>query len=183
MTIIKLLILLVIYTITATYVEAQSMPSASAPTAISGVDRTFSENNGIRILGIDSTAFPKIKVNLYIDRFCALSGNFRKEDFKVKEDDNDTTVDNLSFTGNASGQKLDLGIVFDETTSMEEEINALKSKVKDLTYKINSSKLDVRYSLVTFNGADVTTRTNWTRDADSFRNIIGKLSLSGGNTE
>lgn len=183
MTIIKLLILLVIYTITATHVEAQSMPSASAPTAIGGVDRTFSENNGIRILGIDSTAFPKIKVNLYMDRFCALSGNFRKEDFMVMEDDNDTAVDNLHFTGNASGQKLDLGIVFDETTSMEEEINALKSKVKDLTYKINSSKLDARYSLVTFNGADVTTRINWTSDAESFRNIIGKLSLSGGNTE
>ena len=59
----------------------------------------------------------------------------------------------------------------------------LKSKVKDLTQKINSSKLDARYSLVTFNGVDVTTKINWTNDADSFRNMIGKLSTSGGNSE
>ena len=74
-------------------------------------------------------------------------------------------------------------IVFDETTSMDSEINALKSKIKDLTQKINSSKLDARYSLVTFNGADVTTRINWTDDAGSFRNAIGRLTTSGGNPE
>ena len=112
-----------------------------------------------------------------------MSGNLKKEDFKVKEDDNEAAIDNVYFSGNASGQKIDLAIVFDETTSMDEEINALKSKVKDLTQKINSSKLDARYSLVTFNGADVKTKINWTNDADSFRNIVGKLSTSGGNTD
>jgi len=66
---------------------------------------------------------------------------------------------------------------------MNSEINTLKSKIKDLTQKIKSSKLDARYSLVTFNGADAATRINWTNDAGSFGNIIGKLSTSGGNTE
>jgi Mg-chelatase subunit ChlD len=155
------------------------MPSSSA----SGASIASSENNGIKILGIDSTAFPKIKANIIIDKFCAMAGNLKKEDFKVKEDDIEAAIDNLYFSGNASGQKIDLAIVFDETTSMDEEINALKSKVKDLTQKINSSKLDARYSLVTFNGADVATKINWTNDADSFRNIIGKLSTSGGNTD
>jgi len=57
------------------------------------------------------------------------------EDFKVEEDGNEAAIDNFYFTGNASGQKLDLAIVFDETTSMDDEIDALKSKVKDLTKK------------------------------------------------
>ena len=161
-------------------IQAQSIP---IPTATNGLNKAASENNGFKILGIDSTAFPKIKANLFIDKFCAMAGNLKKEDFKVKEDDNEAAIDNFYFTGNASGQKLDLAIVFDETTSMDEEINALKSKVKDLTQKINSSKLDARYSLVTFNGADVATKINWTNDADSFRNIIGKLSTSGGNSD
>jgi hypothetical protein len=184
-----LIILLAINTIMMGDAEAQSMPSSSASTAISGVDRAVSENNGFKILGLDSAAFPKIKVNFFTDKFCAMSGNLKKENFKVKEDfkvkgDNiEVAIDNVYFTGNASGQKIDLAIVFDETTSMDEEINALKSKVKDLTQKINSSKLDTRYSLVTFNGADVTTKINWTNDADSFRNVIGKLSTSGGNIE
>jgi WD40 repeat protein len=173
------MVLLTIIMISTVDVQAQSVPSSPA----SGASIASSENNGIKILGIDSIAFPKIKVNFFTDKLCAMSGNLKKEDFKVKEDDNDVAIDNVYFTGNASGQKLDLAIVFDETTSMDEEIYALKSKVKDLTQKINSSKRDARYSLVTFNGADVATKINWTNDADSFRAVIGKLSTSGGNTE
>jgi len=156
---------------------------SSTSTSISVKGNEAAKDNGIKILGIDSTAFPKIKANILIDKLCAMSGNLKKDDFKVKEDDNDVAIDNVYFSGNASGQKIDLAIVFDETTSMDEEIDALKSKVKDLTQKINSSMLDARYSLVTFNGADVTTKINWTNDADSFRNVISKLSTSGGNTQ
>ena len=155
----------------------------SAPSATNSIDNESSKIKTLEILGIDPTAFPKIKVNLFIDKFCAMAGNLKKEDFKVKEDDIEAAIDNFYFTGNASGQNLDLAIVFDETTSMDAEINALKSKVKDLTQKINSSKLDARYSLVTFNGADVATKINWTNDADTFRNTIGKLSTSGGNSD
>jgi Mg-chelatase subunit ChlD len=169
MTIVILNIFLIL-TIVITAANAQTQFTNSTP-------KKFSE------LGIDPTAFPKIKVNLFIDKICVMAGNLKKEDFKVKEDDIDAAIDNFYFTGNASGQKLDLVIVFDETTSMDAKINALKSKVKDLTQKINSSKLDARYSLVTFNGADVTTKINWTNDADSFRNVIGKLTTSGGNTD
>lgn len=153
------------------------------PITATNVDPAVSENNGIKILGIDSTAFPTIKVNLFIDKVCAVSGNLKKEDFRIKEDDNDPAISNFYFTGNATGKKLDLAIVFDETTSMDSEINTLRSKIKELTQKINTSKLDARYSLVTFNGTDVATKINWTKDAGSFGNTIGKLSTSGGNTE
>jgi WD40 repeat protein/Mg-chelatase subunit ChlD len=176
-----LMFLLSINIIAMENAQAQSVSVSQTNSALTSTAST--DNNGVKILGIDTTAFPKIKFNLLIDKSCAMSGNLRKEDFKVKEDDSDTAIDNFYFSGDASGQKLDLAIVFDETTSMEEEINALKSKVKDLTQKINSSKLDARYSMVTFNGADVKTNINWTNDADSFRNIVGKLTTSGGNTE
>ncbi|HPT36662.1 MAG TPA: SdrD B-like domain-containing protein [Methanothrix sp.] len=180
---IVLLIILVTINIITTE-NAQAQPTLDSPT-VSAASKSIasSENNGIKILGIDSTAFPKIKANILIDKLCAMSGNLKKDDFKVKEDDNDVAIDNVYFSGNASGQKIDLAIVFDETNSMDAKINALKLKVKDLTQKINSSRLDARYSLVTFNGADVTTRINWTNDADSFRNVVGKLTTSGGNTE
>ncbi|MDQ1260881.1 MAG: hypothetical protein QG575_62 [Euryarchaeota archaeon] len=178
-----LIILAIINLITATDAKAQDMPSSTASTEIGGTDPIIPENNGIKILGIDRAAFPKIKVNIFIDNFCAMYGDIKKEDFKIKEDENDTAIRNFYFTGNATGQKLDLAIVFDETTSMDSEINALKSKIRDLTQKINSSSLDARYSLVTFNGADVATKINWTDDAGSFRNAIGRLTTSGGNPD
>ena len=56
----------------------------SASTAIAS-----SENNAVKILGIDPVAFPKIKVNIFIDKFCAMAGNLKKETFKINEDGHD----------------------------------------------------------------------------------------------
>ena len=178
-----LIILAIVDPITATDAKSQHMPSNFASTVMSVPDGVIAENNGIKILGIDPAAFPIIRVNIFIDKSCAVSGNLKKGDFRVMEDENDTAISNFYFTGNGAGQRLDLAIVFDETTSMDSEINALKSKIKDLTQKINSSKLDARYSLVTFNGADVVTKINGTNDVATFRNAINSLSTKGGNSE
>jgi hypothetical protein len=37
-----------------------------------------------------------------------MTGNLKIEDFKVEENGNEAAIDNFYFTGNASGQKLDL---------------------------------------------------------------------------
>lgn len=140
-------------------------------------------SNGIKIVGIDTAAFPKIGVNIFIDKICTEYGDLKKDDFRVNEDTIDTDIGNFHFTGNATGQELDLAIVFDETSSMDREINALKSKIRDLTEKINASKMDARYSLVTFNGTAAITQANWTNDADSFRKTVGKLTTSGGSSD
>jgi hypothetical protein len=121
-----------------------------------------------------------VKVNDFVNTTCAKSGGLKVEDFKIKEDDNDVAIDSFYFTGNASGQMLDMVIVFDDTGSMGNEIDALKLKVANLTHKINSSKLDARYSLITVKQDIVATKTNWTND-ESFINTIGKLSASGGD--
>jgi len=178
-----LIIFAIINQITTTDVKAQDIPSNSSSTALRDIDRIIPENNGIKIIGIDIAAFPKIKVNIFIDKICAMYGDLKKEDFQIREDEKDTAIRNFYFKGNATAQKLDLAIVFDETTSMDSEINALKSKIKDLTQNIKSSKLDARYSLVTFNGADVATKANWTNDTVSFGNAIGRLTTSGGNPD
>lgn len=142
---------------------------------------TASEDNIVKIVGIDATAFPRIKVSVFIEKICALAGNLKADDFKMQEDGNDIAINNLYFMGNATSQQLDFAVVFDDTTSMDDEISALKLKIKDLTQKINSSNLDTRYSLVTFNGSAVTTAAKWTNDAESFKATIGKLSVSDGN--
>jgi hypothetical protein len=178
-----LIIFAFINQITTTDVKAQDIPSNSSSTALGDIDRIIPENNGIKIIGIDIAAFPKINVNIFINKICAMYGDLKKEDFQIREDEKDAAIRNFYFTGNATAQKLDLAIVFDETTSMGSEINALKSKIKDLTQNIKSSKLDARYSLITFNGADVATKANWTNDAVSFGNAIGRLTTSGGNPD
>jgi hypothetical protein len=140
------------------------------------------ENSTIKILGIDSTSFPKIKANLFINKFCALAGNLKNENFKVKEDGNDLAIDNLYFSGNASGQKLDFAVVFDDTGSMSQEINAMRSKVKDLTDSLKASEINATYSLVSFKDS-ASIKTEWTDDPDLFKRKVNSLQPIGGNDE
>lgn len=178
-------IFLIIIAISA--VDAQSQSNSTSTlmgesAAINDVDKATSSNKMVEILGVDPTSFPKIKINIFIDKFCALTGNLEKENFKVMEDDKAAAIDNFYFTGNATGQRLDLAIVFDTSGSMDNEIKALQLKVQDLISKINSSKLDARYSLITFRADVEATKVNWTSDSNYFINAIGKFSASGGDS-
>jgi hypothetical protein len=136
-------------------------------------------DNIINILGIDPTAYPKIKVNIFVDELCAATGNLVKDDFTVEEDGTGVAIDNFYFTGKASGQMLDLAVVFDETDTMADEIRAMKSNVDDLTNKIKASDIDARYSLVTFKN-EVMPKIEWTADPEVFKREVNQLRASGG---
>ncbi|MFB3764521.1 MAG: VWA domain-containing protein [Methanotrichaceae archaeon] len=111
-----------------------------------------------------------------------MAGVLKKEDFKATEDSNNVAIDNLYFAGNASGHKLDLAVVFDDTGSMQPEIDVMKSKVKDLTDKIKVSGLDANYSLISFKDG-VSIRTKWTNDPVVFEKNIDSLHADSGGDE
>ena len=134
------------------------------------------------ILGIDPTSFPKVKVNVFVNTTCAKSASLKKEDFDVQEDGKNVTIETLYFTGNASGQKLDLAVAFDDTGSMEPQIDAMKTKVQSLVDQIKASGMNARYALVTFKDA-VTIRTKWTNDSKVFKNTVNALMANGGGDE
>ena len=181
-TTIFLIILLVIDTVTIAVAQAQSLSNSVAGTVASTAINATSKDKIVGILGVDPTAFPKVKVNFLIDKFCAMAGNLKKENFKVKENGRDAVIDNSSFAGNASGQKLDLAIVFDNTGSMQPEIDAMKSKVKELTDTIKASGLDASYSLVSFNDS-VSVKTKWTKDQAIIKKNVDALYAEGGGDE
>jgi hypothetical protein len=140
------------------------------------------EDNVVKILGLDASAFPKIQVNIFIDKFCAIAGNLKKDNFKINEEGKDAGIDNFCFTGNASGQKLDLAVVFDDSGSMDQEISTMKSKIDDLTDKIKASGLDANYALISFRDS-VSVRTKWTEDPAIFKKNVDSLSANGGGDE
>ena len=173
-----LIVLLAIFTVTEVDAQVQSIPN-STPSYLVNQSHASSV---MKILGIDPVAFPKIKVNIFVDKFCAMAGNLKKENFKVNEDGTDVAIDNFYFTGNASGQKLDLAIVFDDTNSMQPEINAMKSKVEDLTNTIKASGMDTNYSLVSFKDS-VSVKTKWTKDQAVIKKNVDSLYAEGGGDE
>lgn len=132
-----------------------------------------------RIIGIDFSSFPRIKLNAFIDTICGRSGELLQDNFAIEENNADAAIEDMYFTGNASGKQLDLAVVFDNTLSMSDEINAMKSNAQDLIDQITRSELDARYSLVTFK-EDVDVGTEWTSDPAIFSNIVDKISVGEG---
>jgi hypothetical protein len=155
--------------------------SILASTAVAQININ-SENNLTKIIGIDQTAFPSLKINVHIDKFCAMSGTLEKDDFKINENGNNTSIDGFYFTGNGSAHKLDLAIVFDDTGSMRDEIYAMKSKVEDMTNAIKNSGVDANYSLISFKDS-VSIKSKWTNDPEALKKSVSALLKGGGNDE
>jgi hypothetical protein len=134
------------------------------------------------IIGIDTTSHPKVKVNVFVNTSCAKSGDLKKEYFTVKENDKDVAIDSVYFSGNASGNGVDLAVVFDDTGSMQPQIDAMRAKVESLTDQIKDAGLDFRYALVTFKD-NVSVKINWTDDPKVFQDSVNALKAIGGDDE
>jgi von Willebrand factor type A domain len=172
-----LIVLLTIFI--AGTVDAQTKPALSG-SALNII--ASSENDVIKILGIDSTAFPKIKVTIFVNKLCAQSGKLKKENLNIMEDGNNVTIDNFYFARTSSGRMLDLAIVFDDTGSMGDKISAMQSKIDDMTNSIKTAGIDARYSLVSFKD-NVSVKTKWTNDTIAFKKQVNTLHAEGGGDE
>jgi hypothetical protein len=117
----------------------------------------------IDVIGVDSTEFPNIKLSIFVDNPCGELGSLKTEDFFVNEMGRQVRDMKASFRQ----PSLDFVVVFDDTGSMGDEIDAMKYKVQELIDQINEAHIDARYSLITFK--DTTSiRTGWTYSSDSF---------------
>jgi hypothetical protein len=136
----------------------------------------------IAITGIDRTGFPNITVSIFINKSCAMAGRLSKDDFEVFEDGRNAAVDQLAFTGNASGMMLDLAIVFDDTGSMGRQIEAMKYKINDMTRSIKAAGIDASYCLVSFKDS-VLVKRRWSNDSEGFKRAIDTMYASFGGSD
>ena len=65
---------------------------------------------------------------------------------------------------------------------MQPEIDAMKSKVEDLTNTIKASGMDANYSLVSFKDS-VSVKTKWTKDQVTIKKNVDALYAEGGGDE
>lgn len=72
-----------------------------------------------------------------------------------------------------ASQKADVVFVFDKTGSMDTQAAALKDEVEDVASELDSSGVDARYALVTYEGADNTeVRQQLTSDTQALKDEL-----------
>jgi len=104
------------------------------------------------------------------------------DDFTMTEEGSKVAIDNVLFVGGTNDQSVDFVVVFDDTGSMSNEIEAMKSKVQNLIDQIAESGLDARYALISFKDFEVV-KSSWTKDTASFKSAVNSLYASdGGDT-
>lgn len=137
------------------------------------------DKGSLSIIRIDPASFPKVLVYFLVRQSCP-SESLSARSFAIKENGTNEAVGRLFSTGRDENQSLDLAVVFDDTKSMEDQIDGMKAGVQRLIDQIDALSLDTRYSLITFKDG-VTVRCNWTNDSSEFNNAIGSLYASGGD--
>lgn len=133
----------------------------------------------VDITGINAVNFPYIISYVTVNTPVGRAGGLTQDDFAVFEDDLLMDISSFSFTDSSSPTKLDLAIVFDDTGSMQGEIDGLKEKVLDLTDRISSASIDSRYALISFKDT-VTVRQEWTSEPAVIKSAVDGLIASDG---
>jgi len=146
---------------------------------MSSIDKTEIDKE-VRVMGLDKTDFPEITASVFVNNNCASSGGLQEQDFSFMENGSKVHIDDFFFTGQANGQNVDLAVVFDDSNSLSEEIDALKSKVQNLIDQMATSDLDARYALVSFQDHE-NLRLSWTKNTNSFKKAVSSLNPNAGD--
>ena len=87
-------------------------------------------NSSVDILNVYSGAFPNISISIFINNSCARAGGLQMDDFTMTEEGSKVAIDNVFFVGGTNDQSVDFVVVFDDTGSMSNEIEAMKCCVE-----------------------------------------------------
>ena len=168
-----------------TIVERSAIPDSSYE------ERELSQFNGrddalstfgasiVDITGINAVNFPYIISYVTVNTPVGRAGGLIEDDFQVFEGGKLMDITSFTFTDSSSPTTLDLVIVFDDTGSMQDEIDGLKEKVLDLTDRISSASIDCRYALISFKDT-VTVRQEWTSEPSVIKTAVdGLVAIDG----
>ena len=102
--------------------------------------------------------------------------------FAVSEDNVVQDISTFLFKAEGKVEPIDIVFIFDQTGSMQDEINAVKNNVLMFADILKGSAMDYRLALVTFSDAVEKVR-DFTKDVNLFKGWIGDIVADGGGDE
>jgi PGF-CTERM protein len=135
----------------------------------------------LNVVGTDTSAFPTIRSFVNINTTAGQEGNLTADDFTLSEDGVEQNITSVNFTGSnaSSSQPVDVVFVFDDTGSMDEEIDGMQRAVKNFTDQVDERR-DARFALVSFKD-DVETDAGYTDNATELKTAVDALVADGGD--
>ena len=132
----------------------------------------------VQIFSINATAFPTIEATVMVNTDAALDCGLVEDDFAVDEDGVPQVVDLVTCA--ASGWiEADIVVVFDDTSSMSDEIEVMKTEATSFADEVLGAGLGARFGLVSFKDtAEVDLPL--TDDVAAFQAAVDALQPAGG---
>lgn len=151
------------------------------PNSVSGETRIQESGTPTALLDettnsvIDASNFPRIELTVNVETADGIDGRLSAQDFRIYEDDARQEIVEMDF----STASLDLVVVFDDTGSMQGEIDAMQAGVEELTDELAAKEIDARYALVSFKD-DPEVDLRFTRDPRELKTAVDDLEAAGG---
>jgi PGF-CTERM protein len=134
----------------------------------------------LNVAGFDTSAFPTIRTFVNINTTAGRDGNLTADDFTLRENGVEQDITSVNFTGGntTSDQPVDVVFVFDDSGSMDEEIDGMQRAVKNFTDQVDARR-DARFALVSFRD-DTELDLAYTGNATELKNAVDALEAGGG---
>jgi hypothetical protein len=105
-----------------------------------------------------------------------------KSNFAVIENNELQEINNFVVKARGKVEPIDIVFIFDQTGSMQDEINAVKNNVLMFADILRGSSMDFRLGLITFSDVVEQTR-DFTSDVSEFKTWISEIWATGGGDE
>ncbi len=109
-------------------------------------------------------------------------GELQKSDLIIYQDGTPVKITSLEKISASNIVPVDIVFVIDQTGSMRQEVNEVKTNIAEFTQRLASRGVDYRLGLITFSDK-VERRREFTEDVNSFVSWIDEMSIGGGGDD
>jgi outer membrane protein OmpA-like peptidoglycan-associated protein/Mg-chelatase subunit ChlD len=141
------------------------------------------ERVSVLIRAVDISRYPDASVILDArDSTGAYYPALQKTDIIVYQDGKPVTITALDKMSANNSVPIDIVFIIDQTGSMRQEVNEVKTNISEFTKRLSGKGVDSRLAMITF-GDRVERRTNFTDDVNTFISWIDELRIGGGGDD
>ncbi len=141
------------------------------------------ERIAITLRSVDASRFPE--VNVILDARDTANAYFpflKKTDLSIYQDGKLMKIESLDKVNGTNSLPIDIAFVIDQTGSMRQEVNEVKTNIAEFTSRLSQRGVDYQLGLVTYSDF-VERRYNFTGDVNQFITWIDDLIIGGGGDD